>query len=761
MFASSDRRDASERTFTYFGLYEGRLLWEPSGVRVVEDTGRRGRRGRGDICALVTAPANVPLPEDICEALLDVIEDTYYDMGGSVTRGLRAALLAANALLFERNISLEEEHRLVLGINCAVLRGEDVYIGQLGPALLIAVHEDEVARYPSDTVWLRAEEPGAFDLKRDPPAGLRRDVEPDLFHETFAPQDVLLLATTNLARLASDDDVVEMVAEGDALRDGLVSLAPGQDMAAIVVEGAARQTSVATEERDVGGASAAPEREVVAEPEVMEDEAAQPSPVVPLDEEESPSVEREDVWEDEEEYVRDREGGVGLPDIDLGGLRQQVGQGARTARQKTEDFLLRLLPEEPPERPEVRREPQEDISLSGRALVVVTLILPLLMLFIVVMTRIQYDDTRLERFDSLYKLAQSRYDAAMRSEDNEAQLRQGLYETLDVVDRGLAIRPEDETLNEIKRRATHRLDQVDRVERLYNPWKLRELDDRDMAKTDSSRIVLHGIDVFLLNCGSGRVYKFLLNDVGDALQSTDRDTVLIQEGDSHEGVRVGDIVDIAWLESGGQRSLSTFVALERAGSLLAYDPQQGIDLLPVANSDQWLNPQAIDGYNGNLYVLDPLLGHVLKYTPSNNAYTNPPDHYLDPHLDVDLTGAVDMAIDGNVYILFADGRISKFYEGESKPFSMNGLPSPMRSPTTLFVSGSVDDDETGYVYVTDTGNERIVQFDKSGDYIRQFRGKVGGERMEALRAVYVDESAGRLFWLSDRTLWLANMPSLT
>jgi hypothetical protein len=361
----------------------------------------------------------------------------------------------------------------------------------------------------------------------------------------------------------------------------------------------------------------------------------------------------------------------------------------------------------------------------------------------------------------LRQLAQSRYDAAMRSE-NEVQTRRGLNETLETVEKGLAIRPGDEKLNELRRRSLHELDEVDRVQRLYNPWKLRDLDDRGMSKTDSSRIVLHGIDVFLLNCGSDRVYKFLLNDVGDALQSADQDSILVQKGDLHGGVRIGDIVDIAWLESGGQRTLSTFVALERAGSLLAYDPQQGIDLLPMANSDQWLNPQAIGGYYGNLYVLDPLLGHILKYTPSNNAYTNPPAHYLNPRLDVDLTGAVDMAIDGNVYVLFADGRVQKFYDGEPQTFSMNGLPSPMRSPTTVFASGSIDEEEesAGYVYVTDTGNERVVQFDKSGNYLRQFQDKVGGTRMEALRAVYVDESTGRLFWVSGKALWLANIPPL-
>ncbi|MBN1401470.1 MAG: hypothetical protein JXA74_11575, partial [Anaerolineae bacterium] len=277
--------------------------------------------------------------------------------------------------------------------------------------------------------------------------------------------------------------------------------------------------------------------------------------------------------------------------------------------------------------------------------------------------------------------------------------------------------------------------------------------------SDSSRIVIRGVDVFLLNRGSDRVFKFLLNDVGDALQSTSTNPVLVQRGEMLGGVRLGDMVDIAWMEAGGQRTLSTFVVLERAGSLLAYDPQQGIDVLPVADSERWLKPEAIGSYYGNLYVLDPLLGHILKYEPVDNAYTQPPSYYVNPGLQMDLTGAVDMAIDGNLYVLFADGRIEKFYNGEPRTFTMAGLPSPMTSPTTIFVSGEKKPEADGRIYVTDTGNERIVEFDKDGNFLRQFLDKPGDSHLANLRGLYVDDERGRMFILSGKTLWLVNLPS--
>jgi prepilin-type processing-associated H-X9-DG protein len=150
----------------------------------------------------------------------------------------------------------------------------------------------------------------------------------------------------------------------------------------------------------------------------------------------------------------------------------------------------------------------------------------------------------------------------------------------------------------------------------------------------------------------------------------------------------------------------------------------------------------------------------MKYVPVDNAYTSSPSDYLDPRLEIDLTGAVDMAIDGNMYVLFADGSVKKFFDGVELPFALTGLPDPMRSPTTLFVSGEQKPDAPGYLYVADAGNERVLQFDKNGAYIRQFMTKPGEPQFRGLRAIYVDEERRRMFVLSGNTLWLTDIPPL-
>jgi len=420
---------------------------------------------------------------------------------------------------------------------------------------------------------------------------------------------------------------------------------------------------------------------------------------------------------------------------------------------------VKVLPDKVPARPPRASSPQQGAAWRTRSLVFLAMAIPIVMLAVVIVTRLQYEDARRDEFGDYQARAQAMYDQATTSGDLAAT-RQGLADALIVTEEGLSIAPGDEMLMSLKRRIEHQLDQINSVERIYTFYKLADLDNVAKGSGDTSRIVVQGIDLYLLHRGSDRAIHFLLNDVGDALQPVGGDPTLLRSGEVVGGTRVGDLVDIAWMRAGGQRTLDAFVALDREGSMFAYDPQTGIEALPVADADTWIKPEAIGGYFGNLYVLDPLLNAILKYVPTDNAYTSPPTSYLNPVLGIDLTGAVDMAVDGNMYVLFANGDIVKFYEGERVAFTQNGLPSPMRSPSAIFVSGEQEPTAEGFVYVADTGNQRILQFDKDGNYMRQLKARLDGAEMQGLRGLWVDEQTERILLVSGDALWYARLPAL-
>ena len=755
----------------------------------------RARRSKGNLCVVLQPTPDCDPSDQLMIRLQEVIEDAFYETPGSATRGLRSALFAANTALYEHNTKADEGQALLLGINLALIRDQDIYFSSIGPAFALVAGGGQVQRFPERSIWLDRPTPSPFEISQDPPAGLRADVEPSLASATFGPDDTLLLcspwaATQAVEQLASGRlDIATLGTKGDprartvlfawgalAQSGGHSATVPAAAPSAPVTRKPLVSSKPAPVHKPQASAAQeppapeAPLRGPVEAPLPVEEPAAAKPTLPSADDlatppwEDSPSESLPSAEEPYASYYKEdelnyAEQPASRPKLDLEGLRTDVQDTAKRLRREAGDVLDRMLPTNLPQRPAVSGAKPTGLALSGKALVLIAMVIPLIMVFIVVMMRVQYTRIRREQFESVQSLALSQYDAALQT-DSTVYLRQGLYDALATSEEGLAIAPDDESLAELQRRILHELDSVDGIERLYHFWRLTPLDELATSPTDGSRIVIHDIDVYLLNRGSDRIYRFLLNAAGDALQDADTATPLLAKGDKLGGIEIGDLVDIAWMEETGSRKEAGFVALERNGSLISYDPQQGLGLLPVANSDTWLKPQAIGGYMGNLYVLDPLLGRIFKYEPVNDAYTNPPGDYVNPGTYVDLTGAVDMAIDGHVYVLFADGQISKLYEGDTVPLSVQGLPTPMKSPSALCASGDPENDVEGYLYIADSGNERIVQLSKEGRYIRQFRENAEEGYLSNLQGLYVDEGSQRMFLVSNGALWLARIPDL-
>jgi len=190
--------------------------------------------------------------------------------------------------------------------------------------------------------------------------------------------------------------------------------------------------------------------------------------------------------------------------------------------------------------------------------------------------------------------------------------------------------------------------------------------------------------------------------------------------------------------------------LESGGSLLEYDPLKGISVLPVGGSERWIQPQILGSYQGNLYLLDSSLNQIMRYEPD---YGGLPEDYSPAPGEVNLAGVVDMALDGQIYLLYADGRILKFDDGQPAPFEITGLYEPLQNPTALFTS-----EETQFVYVTDAGNNRILQLTKEGGFLRQLKAATG-ESFDDLKGLFAIEKFNLLYFVSGNKLYVTNIPA--
>jgi hypothetical protein len=161
----------------------------------------------------------------------------------------------------------------------------------------------------------------------------------------------------------------------------------------------------------------------------------------------------------------------------------------------------------------------------------------------------------------------------------------------------------------------------------------------------------------------------------------------------------------------------------------------------------WITGKAIETYLRNLYVLSPENSQIYKYERLSNRYA-PPVEY---NVNGDLSGAIDMAIDGNVYVLKEGGQVVKLFRGETRPFTIRHLPEGVLDEAT-----KVFKVQDGNLYFLVPSLSRVVivtDGEASGEssYVKQYI--LEGDQVGELVDLYVDPEELRLYVLDAKRVY--------
>ncbi|MBI3957368.1 MAG: hypothetical protein HY328_01065 [Chloroflexi bacterium] len=271
--------------------------------------------------------------------------------------------------------------------------------------------------------------------------------------------------------------------------------------------------------------------------------------------------------------------------------------------------------------------------------------------------------------------------------------------------------------------------------------------------TSPHRVIVFDQEVYVLDIGRQMVEHFR-TDPGRAVVE-ERSGPVLQEGDVVEGVTVGRLVDIAWQPRiPGFADKASLLILDRNNNVFRYNRVDEATVVRLADAAQLQSIAQLETYNGRLYLADEQRNQILRYSPAGLGYDEPPDLWFDPQVQANLAGMVALAIDSDIWLLMENGTLLRYSQGRQLPFSLDTSAGLTGRLSDMALSGAPE----GRIYLADGSQDRILVFDKLGNYIEQLQA-AESNALQGLRGLYLDEVSGTLFILTQTSLYAHPLPN--
>lgn len=339
-----------------------------------------------------------------------------------------------------------------------------------------------------------------------------------------------------------------------------------------------------------------------------------------------------------------------------------------------------------------------------------------------------------ERASALLADAEARYREALDRDpdENRAATLLVLRDAKDLANQALEADLVGTLAPDINRLLSQIGREEDRLNRVRTVVTSATIGDFDSAGVGSAaeQMDVRVDSKYVIDATTGRVVSFLTAKQG---------ATVLRKGDVVSSITVQDPIAVV------NRALNVLV-LDSRYNLVSLLPDQNPRLLRITGTEAWRTPVAFDNFNNNFYVLDPGADAIHKYQATAGGYEVAPTSYVSASAEVDLSNAIDMAIDGDIFVLKSDGSVLRLRGGQRQPFEISGLDGNSPKATRLFTEV-----ETDSLYLVDSANKRIVEVDKreetAGEFVRQFKYAGSDDFFADIRSIWVSEIDGKLIVL--------------
>ena len=353
--------------------------------------------------------------------------------------------------------------------------------------------------------------------------------------------------------------------------------------------------------------------------------------------------------------------------------------------------------------------------------------------------------------ETMLNLAEARYASAAAALDNgdAAVARAMLTEAETFARRAEEMSGRTERSGELLTLITQDRKTVERVSPLYG------LDAPLVAfaaEAEPQQVYVAGQDIYLLDAGRNAIITYRLSADGESLTDIDGQVVL-QMGDTVDGVVVGAPVDLAWQPPvPGIDDKSSLLVLDDGNHIFRYNQLvDGASHVDFGDAPGWVRATQIETFLGRLYVTDQGGNQIYRYDIGDFGAAAP---WFQPATQVNLDNLKAMRIDGDIWLLYHDGKVVRYRQGEQLPYSLDSSVALPAEAADLWVGQDGDD----AIYLADRLAERILVFEKeTGAYLEQFQAAEGNP-LHDLRSLFVDRIHSTQYLLTDGSLFQERLP---
>jgi hypothetical protein len=246
--------------------------------------------------------------------------------------------------------------------------------------------------------------------------------------------------------------------------------------------------------------------------------------------------------------------------------------------------------------------------------------------------------------------------------------------------------------------------------------------------------------------GDGRVY-LLSNGIYQLDVASSSLVLLLKPGDLVDNVPVETLRAAAWRQN-------RLMVLDARRAYI-FDPTTGgwtVEKLGTFDVEGFTDVAAGDTFDFNLYLLARGSGQILKFQAG--LYENNPEDWTAGVAKDDLKTAVDMAVDGDVWVLLPDGRILNFFRSR-----LEATLDPQIVPPLERVSSIYTTPESNFLYVLSATDGRIMRLTREGVLVDQLTTGDDRSPIRGAEDFVIDEKAGIAYVMANQTIYTLRIPA--